>query len=157
MSDIRAEILPTDSPSTTVARIIINAPASTIFDVLANPSSHKLFDGSQTIQKAVSGPERLFLGAKFSMDMKIKIPYRIKNTVVAFEENKKISWCHLMKWTWSYELAEFGNGSTQVTESFDASAIPGYSARWLKMTGAMAHNPKWMAKSLVRLKAICEA
>jgi len=157
MSDIRAEILPTDSPSTTVARIIINAPASTIFDVLANPSSHKLFDGSQTIQNSVSGPERLFLGAKFSMDMKIKIPYRIKNTVVAFEENKKISWCHLMKWTWSYELAEFGNGSTQVTESFDASAIPGYAARWLKMTGAMAHNPKWMAKSLVRLKAICEA
>jgi len=157
MSDIRAEILPTDSPSTTVARIIINAPASTIFDVLANPSSHKLFDGSQTIQNSVSGPERLFLGAKFSMDMKIKIPYRIKNTVVAFEENKKISWCHLMKWTWSYELAEFGNGSTQVTESFDVSAIPGYSARWLKMTGAMAHNPKWMAKSLVRLKAICEA
>jgi len=157
MSDIRAEILPTDSPSTTVARIIINAPASTIFDVLANPSSHKLFDGSQTIQNSGSGPERLFLGAKFSMDMKIKIPYRIKNTVVAFEENKKISWCHLMKWTWSYELAEFGNGSTQVTESFDASAIPGYSARWLKMTGAMAHNPKWMAKSLVRLKAICEA
>jgi uncharacterized protein YndB with AHSA1/START domain len=157
MSDIRAEILPTDSPSITAAQIIINAPASTIFDVLANPSSHKLFDGSQTIQNSVSGPERLFLGAKFSMAMKIKIPYRIKNTVVAFEDNKKISWRHLMKWRWSYELTELGNGSTQVTESFDASAIPGYAARWLKMTGAMAHNPKWMAKSLVRLKAICEA
>jgi len=100
MSNNRAEILPTDSPNTTAARIIINAPASTIFDLLANPSSHKLFDGSQTIQNSVSGPERLFLGAKFSMAMKIKIPYRIKNTVVAFEENKKISWCHLMKWTW---------------------------------------------------------
>jgi hypothetical protein len=91
------------------------------------------------------------------MDMKVKIPYRIKNTVVAFEENKKISWCHLMKWTWTYELAELGNGSTQVTESFDASAIPGYAARWLKLTGVMAHNPKWMAKSLVRLKSMCEA
>jgi hypothetical protein len=91
------------------------------------------------------------------MGMKIKIPYRIKNTVVAFEENKKISWCHLMKWRWSYELMELGNGSTQVTESFDASAIPGYAQRWLKMTGAMAHNPKWMAKSLVRLKSMCEA
>ena len=157
MSSNRAEILPTDLPNASAARIIINAPASTIFDVLANPSSHKLFDGSQTIQKSVSGPERLFLGAKFSMAMKIKIPYRIKNTVVAFEDNKKISWCHLMKWRWSYELTELGNGSTQVTESFDASAIPGYAARWLKMTGAMADNPKWMAKSLVRLKAICEA
>jgi uncharacterized protein YndB with AHSA1/START domain len=157
MSNNRGEILPTGSPNTTAARIIIIAPASRIFDLLANPSSHKLFDGSQTIQKSVSGPERLFLGAKFSMAMKIKLPYRIKNTVVAFEENKKISWCHLMKWTWTYELTELDNGSTQVTESFDASAIPGYAARWLKITGAMAHNPKWMAKSLVRLKSICEA
>jgi uncharacterized protein YndB with AHSA1/START domain len=156
MSTTRAEILATDNPNKTAARITINAPASTIFDFLASPSSHQLFDGSETIQKAVSGPERLFLGAQFSMAMKIKIPYRIKNTVVAFEENKKISWCHVMKWTWTYELTDLGNGSTQVTESFDASSIPGYAARWLKMTGVVAHNPKWMAKSLVRLKSITE-
>ena len=156
MSTTRAEILATDNPNKTAARIVVNAPASTIFALLANPSSHQLFDGSGTIQKAISGPERLFLGAKFSMAMKIKLPYRIKNTVVAFEENKKISWCHMMKWTWTYELTDLGNGSTQVTESFDASSIPGYAARWLKMTGAVAHNPKWMAKSLVRLKSITE-
>ena len=156
MSTPRAEILATDNPNKTAARIVVNAPASRIFALLANPSSHQLFDGSETIQKAVSGPERLFLGAQFSMAMKIKIPYRIKNTVVAFEENKKISWCHVMKWTWTYDLTDLGNGSTQVTESFDASSIPGYAARWLKMTGAVAHNPKWMAKSLVRLKSITE-
>jgi hypothetical protein len=156
MSDERAEILVTDFPNATAARIVINAPASKIFDVLANPASHQLFDGSGTIQKSLSGPDRLFLGAQFSMGMKIKVPYRIKNTVVAFEENKKITWCHLMKWTWCYELADLGDGTTQVTESFDASNIPFYAKRWLKITGAMAHNPKWMAKSLVRLKAICE-
>jgi uncharacterized protein YndB with AHSA1/START domain len=157
MSDARAEILATDFPNTTAARIVINAPANKIFDLLANPASHRLFDGSDTIQNSVSGPNRLFLGAQFSMAMKIKVPYRIKNTVVAFEENRKISWCHLMKWTWTYELAELGNGSTQVTESFDANAIPGYAARWLKITVAIAHNPKWMAKSLVRLKTLSEA
>jgi hypothetical protein len=91
------------------------------------------------------------------MAMRIKVPYRIKNTVLAFEENKKISWCHLMKWTWCYELRDLGNGSTEVIESFDASAVPRYATWWLKKTGAMAHNPKWMAKSLVRLKVICEA
>jgi hypothetical protein len=157
MSNERAEILPTDFPNTSAARIVIAAPAATIFDLLANPAAHQLFDGSETIQSSISGPERLFLGAQFSMSMKIKVAYRIKNTVVAFEENKKITWCHLMKWTWCYELVDLGNGSTQVTESFDASAIPFYAKRWLQMTGAMAHNPKWMAKSLVRLKAICEA
>ena len=157
MSNERAEILPTDFPNTSAARIVIAAPAATIFDLLANPAAHQLFDGSETIQSSISGPERLFLGAQFSMVMKIKVAYRIKNTVVAFEENKKITWCHLMKWTWCYELVDLGNGSTQVTESFDASGIPFYAKRWLQLTGAMAHNPKWMAKSLVRLKAICEA
>jgi hypothetical protein len=157
MSNVRAEILPTDYPNTAAARITINTQASKIFDLLANPASHKLFDGSGTIQASISGPDRLFLGAKFGMAMKIKVPYRIKNTVVAFEENKKITWCHLMKWTWCYELLDVGNGQTQVTESFDASDIPLFSTWWLKKTGALAHNPKWMAKSLVRLKALSEA
>ncbi len=157
MSNERAEILSTEFPNTTAARIVIAASAAKIFDVLANPASHRLFDGSGTIQSSISGPDRLFLGAQFSMAMKIKLPYRIKNIVVAFEENRKITWCHLMKWTWCYELVDLGNGSTQVTESFDASSIPFYAKRWLKITGAISHNPKWMAKSLVRLKAMCEA
>ena len=156
MSNVRAEILHTDFPNTAAARITINASASKIFDLLANPTCHQLFDGSGTIQRSISGPDRLFLGAKFGMAMKIKIPYRIKNTVVAFEENKKITWCHFMKWSWCYELNDLGNGQVVVTESFDASNIPAYASWWLKKTGAMAHNPKWMAKSLVRLKAICE-
>jgi hypothetical protein len=84
------------------------------------------------------------------------LPYRIKNTVVAFENDKKISWCHLMKWTWTYEIQDLGNGSMQVTESFDASHIAPFARWWLKKSGVMAHNPKWMAKSLVALKAICE-
>jgi len=157
MSNDRAEILATDSPNRSAARILIAAPAAKIFDVLASPSAHRLFDGSGTIQRSVSGPERLFLGAKFAMAMKIKVPYRIKNTVVVFEENKKITWSHFMKWRWSYELTELNSGTTQVTESFDASAIPGYAKWWLRKTGAMVHNPTWMAKSLVRLKTMCEA
>jgi len=156
MNSVRAEILPVDFPNTAAARITILAPAHTIFDLLANPSSHRLFDGSGTIQKAISGPERLFLGAQFGMAMKIKVPYRIKNTVVAFEVYKKITWCHFLKWTWCYELEAVSPTETIVTESFDAIHFPAFSTWWLKRTGAMAHNPKWMAKSLVALKAICE-
>jgi uncharacterized protein YndB with AHSA1/START domain len=157
MSDIRAEIVPTDEPFKTAARITIEATPAKIFDLLSNPRAHPLFDGSRTVKNTISGPERLFLGATFSMAMKIKVPYRIKNAVVAFEENKRISWCHLMKWTWTYELQDLGNGSTQATESFDATKIPAFARWWLKKTGAMAHNPKWMAKSLVSLKTIAEA
>jgi hypothetical protein len=157
MSSIRAEILPADIPNTAAARITVNAPAQVIFELLANPAAHQRFDGSGTVKKAISGPERLYLGARFGMAMKIKVPYRIKNTVVAFEENKKIAWCHLMKWTWCYELQAITPNQTVVTESFDASKIPAFAKWWLKRTGAMDHNPRWMAKSLVKLKSICEA
>jgi hypothetical protein len=109
------------------------------------------------VQGSISGPLRLHLDAKFGMAMRVKVPYRITNTVVAFEEGRKISWCHLMKWTWSYELVDLGNNQTQVTEIFDAHDIPWFADKWLDITGALAHNPKWMAKSLVRLKAICES
>jgi len=156
MSSVRAEILSVDFPNTAAARITIDAPASVIFDLLASPAAHQRFDGSGSVRNAISGPDRLFLGATFGMAMKIKVPYRIKNTVVEFEENKKITWCHLMKWTWSYELQAVAPNKTIVTESFDASKISGFATWWLNRTGAMDHNPKWMAKSLVALKAICE-
>jgi hypothetical protein len=156
MSSHRAEILPVDFPNKAAARITINAPASRIFDLLASPAAHQRFDGSGSVLGAISGPDRLFLGATFGMAMKIKVPYRIKNAVVEFEENKKITWCHLMKWTWCYELEAVGPNQTIVTESFDASMISPFAKWWLKRTGAMAHNPKFMAKSLVALKAICE-
>ena len=156
MSKVRAEILDVDYPNMAAARIVINAPASKIFELLANPRAHASFDGSGSIKKSISGPVRLHHGAKFGMAMNIKVPYRITNTVVAFEENKKITWCHLMKWTWSYELHDLGNSTTQITEIFDAHSIPAFSRWWLKKTGAVARNPKFMAKSLVQLKALCE-
>lgn len=156
MSDYRAQILPVDFPHTAAAQIIIKAPASKIFNLLADANSHHLFDGSGTVLNSIKAPDRLFKGATFSMAMKIKVPYRIKNTVIAFEENKKITWCHLMKWTWSYELKELGDGQVQVTESFDASQVSSFASWWLGRTGAMEHNPKWMAKSLVALKKLSE-
>jgi uncharacterized protein YndB with AHSA1/START domain len=157
MDKVRAEILTIDSPRTTAARIVIEAPAQQIFDLIADPRCHPLFDGSGTLQGSISGPIRLHLGAKFGMAMKIKVPYRITNKVVAFDEGLKISWCHLMKWTWSYDLVDLGNGKTQVTETFDAEDIPWFAAKWLDATGSLERNPKWMARSLVQLKAICES
>jgi hypothetical protein len=157
MKPIRAEILDLNLPRTTAARIVIDAPAQQIFDLIADARCHPLFDGSATLQGSISGPVRLHLGAKFGMAMKIKLPYRITNTVVAFEEGKKISWCHLMKWTWCYELEDLGDGRTQVTEIFNARDIPWFASKWLDATGSLERNPKWMAKSLVKLKAICES
>ena len=157
MDKVRAEILDLKRPRATAARIVISAPAQQIFDLIADPRCHPLFDGSGTLQGSISGPERLHLGAKFGMAMKIKLPYRITNKVVAFEDGRKISWCHLMKWTWSYDLKDLGDGRTEVTETFDASDIPWFASKWLDATKSLTRNPKWMAKSLVQLKSICES
>lgn len=153
---MRAEILSLDSPVLIGARITIEAPAEKIFSILADPRSHSLFDGSATVQSVINGPERLFLGARFGMNMKIKVGYKITNEVIEFEENKKIAWRHLMKWVWRYELVDLGGGVTQVSEYFDVSPCNTAQLWWLKKTGSMARNPKWMAKSLVNLKALCQ-
>jgi len=89
MSSNRAEILPVDFPNTAAARITINAPAHIIFDFLARPSAHRLFDGSGSVREAISGPERLFLGAQFGMAMKIKVPYRIKTQLLPLKRTRK--------------------------------------------------------------------
>jgi hypothetical protein len=156
MEKIRAEILSSEDPDFASARILISADPAKIFDLLARPSAHHLFDGSGTVQGAISGPERLSLGARFGMSMRIKIPYRISNTVVEFEEDRLISWCHMMKWKWSYQLEDLGGGQTLVTESFDARNIAKLASWWFHRTTSAQRNAKWMAKSLVKLKLISE-
>lgn len=100
---------------------VINADAQKIFDVLADPAMHSVIDGSGTVQGTGSGsPARLSKGAKFGMKMRIGLPYRIRNTVVEFEEGKRIAWRHFGRHVWRYEL-EPAEGGTKVTETFDWS------------------------------------
>lgn len=153
---MRADILSLDSHYLVGARIVINAPAEKIFNYLADPHAHSLFDGSATVKSVISGPRRLSLGARFGMNMKIKIGYRITNEVVEFEESKLIAWRHLMKWIWRYELLDLGEGKIQVSEYFDATGCNKAQLWWLEKTQSLTRNPKWMAKSLVKLKVLAE-
>jgi len=38
------------------------------------------------------------------MAMKLGVPYAVKNTVVEFEPDRQIAWCHFAKARWRYEL-----------------------------------------------------
>jgi uncharacterized protein YndB with AHSA1/START domain len=152
---VRAEIIETGDSKIKSARIIINAPASKVFDLLANPSRHKEIDGSNTIQNRISGPERLTLGSKFGMAMHLGIDYRITNTVVEFEENKLIAWRHLGRWRWRYEICEISPNQCEVTETFDGRKS--ISQSWLKFRKAYPWTQMVVAKTLVRLKEVMEA
>jgi len=134
---------------------LVKATPQQIFDLLADPRKHSLIDGSGSVQNArVNAPERLSLGAKFGMDMKIGLPYRITNEVVEFDEPKQIGWRHMGGHIWRYIL-EPANGGTMVTEQFDWTHSK--SPIVLKLMGAFDKNEKAIAATLERLAAHYES
>jgi len=156
VNPIRSEIFDTGHPEIKAARIEIAASSSTIFAILSDPKRHKEIDGSSTITANISGPEKLELGSKFGMQMRLGINYRITNRVVEFRENELIAWRHFGKWIWRYELKAIGPNLTLVTETFDSSNCPRIAKSWLKMRDAYPWVQKAVAKSLVRLKTVSE-
>ena len=121
------EPLPADV--VTAQRLIPAAPES-IFDLLADASRHVDLDGSGQLRGVTPGsPERLSLGATFGMAMHRGVGYSMANTVVEFEEDRRIAWqSKLAGWwgqvlggrIWRYELEPVGAG-TLVRESWDIS------------------------------------
>lgn len=147
MSDVIVE----EAPDRVVRRSVeVNAPASEVFDLLADPSRHHEIDGSGTVRSSrLSAPERLSPGAKFGMKMKYGVPYSITNTVVDFEENEVIAWRHLGRHVWRYQLEELDGGRTKVTEEFDWR--PALVPPALKLINAERDNTEAIEKTLARL------
>ena len=132
-----------------VERVIPAAPGL-IFEILADPRQHSKIDGSGSVKAAkVSAPSRLSNGSKFTMDMKILIPYKMTNTVVEFEENRRIAWQHFGGHIWRYILQPV-DGGTKVTEQFDYNGSK--SALMLKLRGSMSTNEKFMIKTLENIE-----
>jgi hypothetical protein len=131
-----------------VSRVIPATPEA-IFEVLASPAGHAAIDGSGTVKAAAQGPARLHAGATFGMKMRMGLPYRIKNTVVAFEEGRTIAWRHLGGHVWRYDL-EPVEGGTKVTETFDWSRAR--SPKGIELMGYPRKHPVAMAETLERLE-----
>lgn len=151
----RAEVVPSDSPWIRKGRIVIDAPIQQVFDIVANAHRHGEFDGSGTVVEQVSGPDRLSMGAKFGMAMRIKLPYRMSNTVVEWQEPSVIAWRHVGHHRWRYEFRSIDAGTTEVTETFDGSTARFPPA--LKLMNAYDNNQKAILKSLSRLKVLAES
>lgn len=136
---------------TVSASTVVAAPPAEVFALLANPHRHHEFDGSGSVQKATSGPERLALGDRFGMDMRIGLPYKITNRVVEFEADRRIGWCHFAKAIWRYQL-EPVEGGTRITETFDYGGSP--LAWGMELAGFPKGNAKSIRDTLRRLREI---
>jgi hypothetical protein len=129
---------------------IVHATPEAIFNLLADPRQHPVIDGSGTVRNTQgSVPTRLSLGAKFGMEMKLGIPYKITNKVIEFDEGKRIAWRHYGGHIWRYTLEPVADG-TKVTEQFDYAHSR--SKLLLKVLGAVPKNEKAMRNTLENLE-----
>lgn len=130
----------------------VAAPAAAIFDLLARPARHAVFDGSGTVRGVQPGtPERLSAGAKFGMRMRLGLPYRILNEVVEFEEGRQIGWRHFAGHVWRWRLEPLDDGRTRVTEEFDPT--PSRYPRATRLLRWPQRNARAIEQSLDRLEA----
>jgi hypothetical protein len=137
-----------------VSRVIPAEPQA-IFDLLADPRRHADIDGSGSVKAArMNAPERLTLGSKFGMDMRLGVPYRITNEVVEFDEATLIGWRHFGGHIWRYRL-EAVEGGTLVTEEFDWSTNK--SPLLLKAIKAPQRNKVAMEATLERMERLFSA
>jgi uncharacterized protein YndB with AHSA1/START domain len=131
---------------------VISAEPQRLFDVVADPAMHPVIDGSGSVRaQRADAPERLSLGARFGMDMKMGARYPITNTVVEFEEGRRIGWRHFNGHVWRY-LFEPVPGGTRVTEQWDAR--PARNRLVLALTGFPRRNRAGMRATLDRLAAL---
>lgn len=110
----------------------INASATDIFDVLSNPDRHLEFDGSGFLRSAEKSQRISSLGDVFTMNMEgdhMGGEYQVENHVSGFQPGKLIAWktapagTEPPGWEWMYELTPEGSDRTEVTLTYDWSAV----------------------------------
>ena len=151
--------MPNASNVETVERVI-PAPASAIFELLADPRRHTEIDGSGTVRETKPGTiERLSLGSKFGMSMKFGVTYSMVSEVIEFEDDRRIAWRSRppSKWgakfgggrIWRYEL-EPVEGGTRVRESWDIT----HEKIKLVVRPARKKTRQAMEKTLARIEEL---
>jgi uncharacterized protein YndB with AHSA1/START domain len=139
---------------------LIPAPAAEIFELIADPSRHRDIDGSGSVQGPRGKTERLKLGSRFGMSMRIGVPYAMESTVVEFEEGRRLAWQTRGPTVigrlvggriWRYEL-EPVDGGTLVRETWDISQESPLTKPAVKR--AAKETAKNMAATLERIEQV---
>lgn len=142
-------------PEMRISRSIeIAAPPAAVFDVIADPRRHGEFDGSGTVGTVIAGPGRLTLGAEFTVAMvQFDVPYEVTNTVLEYDENRRIAWAHPGRHRWRYELDPI-DGGTRVTETCDFTTSP--RGELVAASDWGRRDAEGIEKTLPLLKALVE-
>jgi uncharacterized protein YndB with AHSA1/START domain len=121
-----------------IARTIVAAPAEAVFAVLADPASHPDIDGTGWLRESLDGQPLSQRGQLFRMAMyhddHPEGDYEMANEVIVLDPPRAIAWkpgqagpdgeVGYGGWTWRYDLTPSGTDSTDVTLTYDWSAVP---------------------------------
>ncbi|HEY7052956.1 MAG TPA: SRPBCC family protein [Mycobacterium sp.] len=146
--------------NTVTVERVINAAPNAIFALIADAGRHASFDGSGAVQHSMQESVPLSKGSKFGMSMRIGLPYRTTNTVIEFEQDRRIAWQTTMLGglvggrIWRYELSPT-DGGTLVRESWDVSQDR--QRWWLKSSGMPKQAEKGMRATLERIAELVES
>jgi uncharacterized protein YndB with AHSA1/START domain len=116
----------------------INAPAQTVFDVLADPSTHAAIDGTGWVRESRDGKHLTEAGQVFRMAMyhpnHPDKDYEMANRIEIFDPPRAIAWqpgqgpddanLEFGGWVWRYDLKPVGPAQTEVTLTYDWSRVP---------------------------------
>jgi uncharacterized protein YndB with AHSA1/START domain len=150
----------TDQTDVESVERLIPAPPEAIFALLADPARHRDIDGSGSLVRAKGASTPLRLGSTFGMSMKMGVPYSMSNTVIEYEENRRIAWQTrgggrigrmVGGRIWRYELEPAGGG-TLVRESWDISQESRITKPLVRKGGA--HTRDNMAATLTRIEEL---
>jgi hypothetical protein len=122
------------------ATTIIRAPAEAIFAVLADPTKHAAIDGTGWVREPLASEPLTAAGQVFRMAMyhpsRPDGNYQVANRVQVFDPPTVISWepgqdtddgsLTFGGWVWRYDLTPAGPSESQVTLSYDWSAVPDF-------------------------------
>jgi hypothetical protein len=116
----------------------VDAPVDTVFDVLADPTTHQAIDGTGWVRESLDRKRLTEVGQVFRMAMYHDnyggMHYEIANRVEVFQPPHAIAWLpgqgaddanlDFGGWIWRYDLRPIGDDRTEVTLTYDWSGVP---------------------------------
>jgi hypothetical protein len=140
---------------------LIAASAEVIFQVLADPAKHAAIDGTGWVRESLHGKPVSAAGQVFRVAMfhpnHPDGDYLMDNLVRVFDPPYAISWepgydadgrWESGGWTWRYDLAATAPDRTDVTLTYDWSAVPGSIREYIQFP---PFPPDHLSNSLAHL------
>ncbi|GAA4112640.1 SRPBCC family protein [Enteractinococcus coprophilus] len=135
----------------------IDAPATTIFELIADPAQQPEWDGNDNLAKAPTGQRITAVNQDFTMEL--TNGESRTNHVVEFEEGRRIAWKpaptgeeprgHIFRW----ELRPINDTQTEVTHTYDWTQLTDET----RFTRARSYTEEALMSSVNRLSLKAES